>query len=116
MIGIVLITENKEADEMMKTARRLLCKTVGIKTVVLKPGQSLANMQTVLKKAIRQVDQGKGVLLLTDFYGSTQCNICLKFIKKGAVELLTGFNLPMLVKLTTLHETLPLKELVPSRV
>ncbi|MBX7149510.1 hypothetical protein K1X76_10565 [bacterium] len=113
MIGIVLITENKEADEMLKTARRLLCKTNGIKSLVLKPGQPVSKMKASLKKAIHQVDGGRGVLLLTDFYGSTQCNVCMQFLKKGSVELLTGFNLPMLVKLSTLHQTLSLNDLVP---
>jgi PTS system mannose-specific IIA component len=113
MVGIILISENKEAPEMLKTVHRLLGRTKGITCVILKSKQTITQMQARLKEAIEQVDAKKGVLLLTDIYGSTQCNVCMKFIKSGSVELLTGFNLPMLVKLGILHETIPFKNLIP---
>lgn len=113
MVGIIVVSENQEAQEMLKTARRLLGRTRAVTSIVLKSGQTMAQMRRALQKSIHKVDNKKGVLLLTDFYGSTQCNICMEFVKKGSVELLTGFNLPMLVKLVMLHETMPFKKLIP---
>ncbi|OGP09991.1 MAG: hypothetical protein A2048_09560 [Deltaproteobacteria bacterium GWA2_45_12] len=113
MVGIVLISENSEAFEMLKTVQRLLGKPKGIVAVKLKPGDTIIRMRKQLQDGIQKVSHKKGVLLLTHFYGSTQCNVCLEFVHKGVVELVSGFNLPMLVKLLTLHKTVPLKKLVP---
>lgn len=112
MVGVILVSENREAHEMLKTTRRLLGRTRGITSLILKPGQSVYQMRQQVRKAITKV-HSRRILLLTDFFGSTQCNVCRSFVKKGSVELLTGFNLPMLVKLGAVHETLGLKELVP---
>lgn len=112
MVGIVLVSENKEAQEMLKTARRLLGHTRDVCSVILRPGTSITQMQCSVKKAVNKMNRCEGILLLTDFYGSTQCNICMKFVKKNSVELVTGFNLPMLVKLVSLHHQTSLKQLV----
>jgi len=112
MVGVVLISENSEGHEMLKTARRLLGRIKRVTSIVLKPGRSVSQMQASLRRAIGRVDQKGGVLLLTDFYGSTQCNVCMKFLKAGAVELVTGFNLPMLVKIGTIHESYSLRKLI----
>ena len=113
MVGVVLVTENHEASEMLKTVRRLLGRTRGVTSVILRSEQKIETMKKNLKRAIDRVQSGGGVLLLTDIYGSTQCNVCFDYIKKGSVELLTGFNLPMLVKLGILHEEVSFKQLIP---
>ena len=112
MVGIIVISDNLESREMLKSARRLVGRMNGFASVMLKAGTGVGRMERSLKSAIKKVDSHGGVLLLSDFYGSTQCNVCLKFLKKGVVELLTGFNLPMLVKLGTLNEKMRLPELV----
>lgn len=113
MVGIVLVSENKEGAEMLKTARRLLGRIEGFATVMLKPGSSNACMRNSLQRAINKVHADKGILILYDIFGSTQCNICRRFLKRGAVELITGFNMAMLVKLATINKIMPLKKLVP---
>ncbi|MBI2340363.1 MAG: hypothetical protein HYU99_08380 [Deltaproteobacteria bacterium] len=113
MVGIVLVSENREALEMLKTARRLLGRLDGFGSVILKPGSPPARMENALKKAIKKVNSKNGVLLLYDFFGSTQCNTCRRFLKKGAVELVTGFNMAMLVKLAAVNKTMPLGRLAP---
>ncbi|MDO8519055.1 MAG: hypothetical protein Q7T11_02700 [Deltaproteobacteria bacterium] len=112
MVGIILISENREAAEMLKTARRLVGRMKGITSLMMKPGTPPTRMRNNLKKALEHVDSHQGVILLTDFYGSTQCNTCMKFLREGEVELLTGFSLPMLVKLGTLNASMPFGELV----
>ena len=112
MVGIVIISDNLESREMLKSARRLVGRMSGFESVMLKPGTGIGQMSRKLKLAIKKVNHHGGVLLLSDFYGSTQCNVCLKLLKPGSVELLTGFNLPMLVKLGTLNHKMDLREMV----
>jgi PTS system mannose-specific IIA component len=64
-----------------------------------------------IKKGIKKVDMGRGVLILTDMFGGTPSNISLSFQQKGKVEIVTGINLPMLIKLSTLREEKTLDEL-----
>lgn len=111
MVGIVIVSENRQACEMLKTARRLVGPVRGIKTVVLKPGTPPARMRKAVAHAIESINSCRGVILLADIYGSTQCNVCANFVKNGVVELVTGFNLPMIVKLCTIRDKTPLKKL-----
>jgi PTS system mannose-specific IIA component len=55
-------------------------------------------MRSLIEKALHEVDQGQGVLVLTDMFGGTPSNLCLSFLEEGRVEVVTGLNLPMLVK------------------
>lgn len=113
MVGVILISENREGREILKTVHRLLGKTEGIKTLMLKQGGAPARMKNQLKRAMASLNDTHGIILLTDIYGSTQCNVCMKFLKKGVVEIFTGFNLPMVVKLASLNKTVPFKKLIP---
>jgi PTS system mannose-specific IIA component len=54
-----------------------------------------------ISEAVRRVDRGKGILILTDMFGGTPSNICLSFLKEWKIEVITGVNLPMLLKLST---------------
>lgn len=112
MVGIVLVSENNEGREILKTTRRLLGTTHGMTSVCLKPGTPLRRMSLTLEKAMRRVHCRGGLLLVTDLYGSTQCTLCLRYLKRGSVELVTGFNLPMIVKLGLLRGKTPLGELI----
>jgi PTS system mannose-specific IIA component len=63
-----------------------------------RPGDRAEEMRAQIDKAIREVDQGKGVLVLVDMFGGTPSNLSLSFLEEGRVEVVTGVNLPMLVK------------------
>lgn len=113
MIGVVVISENRESHEMLKTVRRLLGRNACMVPLTLKPGTSLAKMKKDLRLTLEDLSRCEGVLLLTNCYGSTQCNVCMPFVKRGSVEILTGFNLPMLIKLGTIMKSMQLSKLVP---
>lgn len=113
MVGIVLVCENLEADEMLKTLTLLLGKQESMTSVILESNSNLAEMKKRLKASIESVDRGEGVLLLTDFYGSSQCRICAEFIEKGKLELVTGYNLPMLLKLASIQGSMLFDQLGP---
>ena len=70
-----------------------------------------ADQRRAIADALGKVDQGEGVLVLTDMFGGTPSNIALSFLDERRVEVVTGMNLPMLIKLATLVEEKPLEEL-----
>lgn len=113
MVGVIVISENKTASEYLKTLRRLLgSKQVkGIESLVIRSNFDTRTLKAKLNRMIRKLNADEGILILNDLYGSTQCNICKEFIQKNAIELITGYNLPMLVKVATLNQSVSLKDL-----
>jgi PTS system mannose-specific IIA component len=68
-------------------------------------------MREKISTALKETDEGAGVLILTDMFGGTPSNMSLSFLDEHHVEVVTGLNLPMLIKLATLGEQRPLEEL-----
>jgi PTS system mannose-specific IIA component len=83
----------------------------GMEPISIDPSDPIEEVEKRIKKGIKKVDAGKGVLILTDMFGGTPSNISLSFQEKGKVEIVTGVNLPMLIKLSTLREEQTLDEL-----
>jgi PTS system mannose-specific IIA component len=83
----------------------------GIEPISIDPSDPIETVEERIKKGIKKVDMGRGVLILTDMFGGTPSNISLSFQKKGHVEIVTGINLPMLLKLSTMREEKTLDEL-----
>ncbi len=97
MIGVVVATHGRLAQEMIRTAEAVVGKlalVAGVSVVATDP-----DMRHSIEEAIRGVDQGDGVLLLTDLLGGSPTNLCLSFLADKQVEVVTGVNLPMLLKL-----------------
>ncbi len=112
MIGIVIISENKESEELLKSLKRLLGRLRKVSSVVLGHKQSPQTMDRRLKQAIEEVQGDEGVILVTSLYGSSQCQTCMRHLERGQVALITGFNMPLLVKLITSREKMSFKELM----
>jgi PTS system mannose-specific IIA component len=72
--------------------------------------KEVEDLKKEIATAIRKLDQGQGVLILTDLFGGTPSNISLSFLKQGKVEVVTGVNLPMLLKVSELREGAVLKD------
>ncbi|MGL4209809.1 MAG: PTS sugar transporter subunit IIA [Candidatus Adiutrix sp.] len=98
MIGIVIVTHGRLGQEMLKTAEFILGSLEGCSTVTIDGERSPEAMRQSISEAVKSVDKGAGVLILTDMFGGTPSNISLSFLAEGAVEVLTGVNLPMLIK------------------
>jgi PTS system mannose-specific IIA component len=109
MIGVVVATHGHLAEELIRTAEAVvgpLPETVGVCIVASNP-----NVRSELKDAIAKVDHGDGVLLLTDLFGGSPTNMCLSFMTERKVEVVTGVNLPMLLKLPGLRaKNLPIED------
>lgn len=78
--------------------------------VSLEHDEDVTLIRQKISAAIQEVDRGDGILLLTDMFGGTPSNLALSFLKEGSVEVVTGVNLPMLIKLASLRENMPLSE------
>jgi len=111
MIGVVIVTHSALADEFLMATQQIVGTVEGIEPISIDPSDPIEEVEKRIKKGIKKVDMGKGILILTDMFGGTPSNISLSFQEKGKVEIVTGLNLPMLIKLSTLREEKTLEEL-----
>jgi len=111
MIGVVLVSHGQLASEILRAAEIIVGKIENIVTVDIHPKMGMEEIHTSVEAAIRTVDAGKGVLLLIDMFGGTPSNIGLSFLATHQVEVVTGVNLPMMVKLPMARPSMPLPEL-----
>jgi len=111
MIGIVIVAHSALADEFVMATQQIVGSVERVEPISIDPSDPLDDVQIRIKKAIKKVDAGAGVLILTDMFGGTPSNISLAFLEKGKVEVVTGVNLPMLIKLANLREEKSLEEL-----
>jgi PTS system mannose-specific IIA component len=112
MIGVLIVTHSALADEFLMATQQIVGTIEGIEPISIDPSDPIEKVEERIKKGIKKVDMGRGVLILTDMFGGTPSNISLSFQEKGKVEIVTGINLPMLIKLSTpLREEKTLDEL-----
>jgi len=98
LIGIVATSHCRLAEEMLAAAEMIVGPLLNCKAICFKPAQTVDELIKLMGDAIKEVDQGKGVLVLTDLFGGTPANISLSF-QGPRVEVVCGMNLPMLIKL-----------------
>jgi PTS system mannose-specific IIA component len=111
MIGVVLVSHGQLASEILRVAEMIVGKIENTVTVDIHPKMGMEEIHTTVEAAIRTVEAEDGVLLLIDMFGGTPSNIGLSFLATHHVEVLTGMNLPMMVKLPTLRTSMSLPEL-----
>jgi len=100
MIGVVVCTHLSLASALIQTAEMIVGKYEAAEAVSVEPGDGMEVVLDRLRDAIGKVDSGDGVVLLCDMFGGTPSNLSLSFLGEG-VEVVTGVNLPMLLKLYT---------------
>ncbi|MCX8012600.1 MAG: PTS fructose transporter subunit IIA, partial [Desulfobacterota bacterium] len=94
MVGIVIVAHFDLAEKFLEIAEKILQRKLqNIATVPIELGKDINELKSEINKAIKKVDEKEGVLILTDMFGGTPCNISLAFLKEGAIEVLTGTNL-----------------------
>ena len=104
MVGIVIATHGNLAEQLLTTATAIVGDAKQVDTLSITANEDVDNIRKNLSDAIQKVDTGDGVLILTDMFGGTPSNISLSFLNEKKVEVLTGVNLPMLVKLISMTE------------
>ncbi len=112
MVGVVVVTHCHLAEELICAAQLVVGEELKqFQAVSVEPKDGSDAIREKIMAAIRKVDGGQGVLILTDMYGGTPSNISLSFLEEKKVEVITGVNLPMLLKLATSQDPLALDEL-----
>lgn len=112
MIGLVLVTHGALADEFRAAVEHVVGAQEQIATICIGPDDDMEKRRQDIVDAIGAVDSGKGVVLLTDMFGGTPSNLAISLLEKGRIEVIAGINLPMLIKLASVRETLPLADAV----
>ena len=110
-IGVVIVSHYRLGEEMLQAARLIVPDAPPFVAVGIEPKQRVDEMRASIAAALQNADRGHGVLVLTDMFGGTPSNVSLSFLGERRVEVVTGVNLPMLIKLATLREEKPLDEL-----
>ena len=110
MVGIVIVSHLNFADAVLKTAELIVGKIEGSRALSLDPKKDVEVLRTEIKNALKEVNSGEGVIILTDMFGGTPSNLAMSFLSDD-VEVVSGVNLPMLIRMTMEREGKDLKAL-----
>lgn len=112
MVGILIVSHGALAKELLASAKVISGELPGFEALTLAWQESVEDARREVGAALSRLDQGDGVLILTDMYGSTPSNVASRFRQPGRVELVAGVNLPMVVRLGCLTtQGMPLAEM-----
>jgi len=112
MIGIVVVTHSGLGEALIEAAEFILEDHLEAGTAVsVDLRQSAERLREKIKTGIKRVDEGEGVLILTDMFGGTPSNLSLSFLEEGRIEVLTGVNLPVLIRAARMRKDKSLSEL-----
>src|ERR1043166_421524 len=112
MIGIVLVTHGRLAVEFRAALEHVVGQQQQIEVVTIGPDDDVERRRHDIIEAVKRVDSGDGVAILTDMFGGTPSNLSISVMNRPKVEVLAGINLPMLVKLAKVRDESPLAEAV----
>jgi PTS system mannose-specific IIA component len=104
MIGIVIVTHGNLATEVLKTAELIVGNIENAEAIDIDPKTSMEQIHNDIERAIKSVDNGDGVLVMTDMFGGTPSNLSLSFLGRYNVEVITGVNIPMLLRIPAARE------------
>ena len=111
MIGVVVVAHFKLAREMVAATELIVGRQEQFTYVDIFPDEDVEQIKGRVVSALKSMNSGEGVIILTDMFGGTPSNISLSFLEEGRVEVVTGVNLPMLIKLVTYRRDKMLPEL-----
>lgn len=105
MIGMVVVSHGRLADEFVAALNHVMGKQENVTTVCVGPNDDMTSKRGEVLTAIKQVDKGDGVVVLTDLFGGTPSNIAISVMGETKAEVVAGVNLPLLIKLAELRKT-----------
>ncbi len=108
--GALVVTHGNLAEELVRATRTIVSDLEGLEALSIGWDDDVDTATARIEEAIKRVDRGQGVLLFTDMFGGTPTNLALSLLDAGKIEIVTGVNLPMLIKFTNLREETSLRE------
>lgn len=112
MIGMVLVTHGRLAEEFKAALEHVVGPQENCETVSIGPDDDMEERREDIIKAVEDVDGGTGVVILTDMFGGTPSNLAISVMQNREVEVVAGVNLPMLVKLARIRAEMDMREAV----
>lgn len=112
MIGMVLVTHGHLATEFRSALEHVVGPQKQLETITIGPEDDMDSRRGDIVRAVKQVDTGEGVVVLTDMFGGTPSNLAISVMNGTKVDVVAGINLPMLIKLASVRECVSLDEAV----
>jgi len=112
MIGGVIVSHGKLAEEILNALTIIIGEAVNIEAISIGWYDDVEESKKKINQSLKTVDQKNGVVIFTDMFGGTASNLSFSFLKNDQVEIITGVNLPMLIKFVSLQRSNNLKEVV----
>ena len=114
MIGIVVVTHGRLAEELVAAAEHVVGPLENCVAISIGPDDDMERRREDIQKAVSETDSGDGVVILTDMFGGTPSNLSISLLDKGKVEVIAGANLPMMIKLAESRSESELDELASA--
>lgn len=108
MIGLVLVTHGRLAVELVAALEHVVGPQDAVATVCIGPDDDMEQRRAEIVAKAKDVDSGSGVIVLTDMFGGTPSNLAISIMDQGAIEVIAGVNLPMLIKLASIRAATPI--------
>ena len=114
MIGLVLVTHGRLASEFIVAMEHVVGPQKQIAPICIGPDDDMEERREQIAEAIRAVDEGDGVIILTDLFGGTPSNLAISLMKSDKIEVIAGVNLPMLIRLDGARKTMDVRSAVTA--
>ena len=114
MIGLVLVTHGRLADEFVTAMEHVVGPQERVATIAIGPEDDMESRRADIAAAIARVDAGHGVIVLTDLFGGTPSNLAISLMAPGRIEVIAGINLPMLIRLESARKAMKVTEAVAA--
>jgi len=114
MIGLVLVTHGRLAEEFVTAMEHVVGEQTRIAAISIGPEDDMEGRRADIARAIAEVDDGAGVIVLTDLFGGTPSNLAISLMVPGRIEVIAGINLPMLIRLEGARKSLKVTEAVAA--
>ena len=114
MIGMVLVTHGRLAQEFVSALEHVVGPQTGVAAICIGADDNMEERRKEILDSVAKVDEGDGVVLLTDMFGGTPSNLAISVLDRANVEVVAGINLPMLIKLASLRKTAKLQAAVTA--
>ena len=112
MIGLVIVTHGRLAEEFVFAMEHVVGPQRGVRAICIGPEDDMEQRRRDIVQAARSVDEGGGVILLTDMFGGTPSNLAISVMEQTRAEVIAGLNLPMLIKLASVRTRQTLEDAV----
>lgn len=114
MIGLVLVTHGSLATEFVIAMEHVVGPQQQIATICIGPEDDMEVRRADIAAAVADVNDGSGVILLTDLFGGTPSNLAISLLKAGEIEVIAGINLPMLIRLESARKVMDVRQAVAA--